>query len=93
MTILAKNPVREAFAGCSTSNNYYETKGHALRAFGDVLNACGLHLDYDYPADYNGNEGRTHHPVCDDCGNEVGCAVFSYYRMPSGNYEFIGYLA
>lgn len=84
---------RNDFAGCSTGSVYYETKGHATSTFEEVLKRYDLCLSGTAYVDYNGPVGRASHPVCDDCGNEVGCAVFSWYRMPSGRYEFVGYLA
>ena len=88
--------IRNDFSDCSTGNAngcYYSTKGHAVNAFDARLQTYDLCLDRDYLADWNGNEGRVNHPVCDEFGHEVGCAVFTYYRMESGRYEVIGYLA
>jgi len=96
MRIKAKDPVREEFAGCSTSSNYYETKGHAIHAFDSVLKEFNLKLDDEHCMILAGDEGRTYWDVCTDkleCSEVVGQAVFTWYRMFSGRYEFIGYLA
>jgi len=97
--IKANHPVREAFSGCSTGNargagrtGYYSTKGHAVNAFDAELQTFDLCLDRDDLADFHGNEGRKTIAVHDEFGEEVGLAVFTWYRMPSGRYEFIGYL-
>lgn len=95
-TIVAKHPVREFFADCSTGSDggyYYSTKGHAINAFDGRLQEYDLCLDRNEFVDYNGDDGRTNHQVVDEFGHCVGCAVFSWHRMPSGKYEFIGYLA
>ncbi len=96
MRIFSTDPVREAFAGCSTSSNYYETKGHAVSAFEAVLNDYGLRFDDSEIIDMPGDEGCVFIYVCSDefeCSEYVGRARLSYYRMPSGRYEFVGYLA
>jgi len=94
--IKANHPVREAFAGRSTGSDhgyYYSTKGHAINAFDAELQTYDLGLSRNDWVDYNGDNGRANHQVEDEFGKVVGCAVFSWYRMPSGRYEFIGYLA
>jgi len=93
MTILSKDPVREAFSGCSTGSNYYDSKVSAFYAFNAVLTDYGYKLDEEAWVDYNGDNGRANHPVLDGSGKEIGCAIFSWHRMLSGRYEFIGYLA
>ena len=95
-TIVVKHTVRELFAGCSTGSEYgchYETKGHAINAFDGALQTYNLYLDRDDLADFYGDAGRKVIDVCNEFGNSVGRAVISWYRMPSGRYEFIGYLA
>ena len=101
-TIKAKDPVREAFAGCSSSNSYYETKGHALSAFERALNDHGYCTDADAWFSWSGDEGReildvweSENDWADRKGSSepVGRACISWYRMPSGRYEFTGYLA
>ena len=87
---------REDFSGRSTGNDhgeYYDTKGHAINAFDAALNDHGYHLDLNQFVDYNGPTGRANHDVLDGDNKVVGCAIFSWYRMDSGRYEFIGYLA
>jgi len=109
MKILAKNPVREAFAGKSTGcwdgtrrTGYYESKGGAVRAFESALEGYAFNFDPAELWDMSGNDGRITVEVCiveDDFeGDEVykdcvGRAVLSWHRMPSGRYEFTGYLA
>jgi hypothetical protein len=96
MTITRKDPVREAFSGYSTGNvpgPYYETKGHAVMAFDAALRIYDYHLACDDTDDFHDDEGRKIIDVLDDSGEIVGQAVISWYRMPSGRYEFIGYLA
>jgi hypothetical protein len=96
MTIKVKHPAREAFSGRSTGNNrgaYYETKGHAVNAFDNELQSYDMWLDRDDLADFYGDEGRKTIDIYQECGGAVGCAVLSWYRMPSGRYEFVGYIA
>ena len=91
--IRANDPVRKAFADCSSGPVYYETKGHAISAFGRVL------FDYDYTLGYQdmpGDEGRAEFELYyARAGNDdyAGRAIISWYRMPSGRYEVIGYIA
>jgi len=104
-TIKARNPVREAFAGCSTGSvrvrsrndriyaGYYDSKGHAVNTFDDELQTFDLCLDRDDLMDFHGNEGRKVVEVHNGFDRCVGRAVFSWHRMESGRWEFIGYLA
>ena len=95
-TITAKNPVRNAFAGCSSGNGYntyYDSKGSAVSAFDAVLAVYGYHLDCNDLCAFYGNEGRRVIDVYNDCEKVVGCAVLTWFRMESGRYEFVGYLA
>lgn len=99
-TIKADHPVRKDFAACSTGypcgadrTGYYETKGDAVRAFEAALNGHSLCFDDSELDDFPGDAGRKTVRVCDECGRCVGHAVFSWYRMGSGRYEFVGYLA
>lgn len=96
MPIKARHPVREEFAACSTSNRYYDTKGDAIDTFDIALQEYGYRLDDVDIVDMSGDEGRVHWAVCIDSldyGEVVGQAVFSWYRVPSGRWEVIGYLA
>ena len=96
MTITRKNPVREAFSSCSTGNDlgcYYETKGHAVMAFDAALRIHDYHLACDDTDDFIGDEGHKVVKVRNENGDTVGWANISWYRMPSGRYEFIGYLS
>jgi len=95
-TIKAKHAVRTDFAVCSTGSDrgyYYSTKGHAVNAFDGVLAGYELCLDRDDLMDFHGDEGRKVIDVHNEFKRTVGRAVLSWYRMPSGRYEFVGYLA
>jgi hypothetical protein len=95
-TIRAGHPIREEFSEWSTGNGrgvYYETKGHAVNAFDGVLQGYDLCLDRDDLMDFSGDEGRKTIEVHDEFGRCAGHAVLSWYRMPSGRYEFTGCLA
>jgi hypothetical protein len=93
MILATDKAVRNRFCDCSSRNSYYETRGHAISAFDSALNDFGYRLADEVGNGYAGNEGRAYCDVLD--GNEVvvGCAVLVWYRMPSGRYEFTGYLA
>jgi hypothetical protein len=96
MTIRRGDPVREAFSGCSSGNGpgtYYETKGHALRAFDAALNDFGYHLDHADNAAWSGDEGRHEVDVYTGQGEAAGFAVIYYHRMVTGRWEFVGYIA
>ena len=96
MTIKARHPVRAAFAGRSTNGKdvgYYETKGHAVNAFDAVLQDHDLSFDREALDGFNGNDGFVNLPVVNEFDDRVGSAMLSWYRMPSGRYEFTGYLA
>lgn len=93
MMIKARHPVREAFAGCSTGMVYYETKGHAINTFDDVLKEYGFCFDPNELFDFSNAQGRRTINICTDGGEYVGLAVLSWHRMPSGRYEFVGYIA
>ena len=95
-TIRWDDPVREAFSGCSSGNGpnrYYKTKGHALRAYGAALADFGYHLDPADRSDWSGDTGRNTVYIYVEGGGSVGYAVFHYYRMVSGRYEFVAYIA
>jgi hypothetical protein len=95
-TIKRDNPVREAFSGCSSGHvpgAYYDTKGHALRAFDAAIADFGYHLDREDCSDWSGDAGRNLVDVYAEGGGRVGYAVMYYFRMPSGRYEFVCYIA
>ncbi|MHC4301005.1 MAG: hypothetical protein ACYS7Y_27335 [Planctomycetota bacterium] len=95
MTITAKHPVRAAFSDWSTGNDrgcYYSTKGHAVNAFDGALQEFDFCLDRDDLADFTGNEGRKTIEIHDEFKHCVGRALITWYRMPSGRYEFVGYI-
>ena len=95
-TIKANHPVRGEFAECSTGSArgyYYHTKGGAINAFDGALAAYELCLDRDDLMFFDGDEGRKTIDVHNEFKRTVGRAVLSWYRMPSGRYEFVGYLA
>jgi hypothetical protein len=96
MTIKAKHPVRELFAGRSTGADqgcYYSTKGHAVNAFSGELQGYDWCLDRNDLADFYGDDGHKVIEVHDEFEHCVGRAVISWHRMESGRYEFTGYLA
>jgi hypothetical protein len=88
--------IRNDFAVWSTGSEhggYYPTKGHAVNTFDGALQDHGLCFDREQIYGFDGNDGRKNLDVVDEFGHFVGCALLSWYRMPSGRYEFIGYLA
>lgn len=90
------DPVRAAFSGCSSGNGpnrYYETVNDALRAFDAALAECGYHLDCADNSAWSNDEGRNTVSIFDEDANDVGYAVIYYYRMVSGRYEFVAYIA
>ncbi len=94
--ISAKHPVRNAFAGKSSGNGgagYYETKGHAVNAFDNALQDYDLSFDRDDCISLPDNEGWKTLRVLNAYDVVVGYARLSWYRMPSGRYEFTGYLS
>jgi hypothetical protein len=97
--ITSRHPVREAFAGCSSGPVYYYTKGHAVNAFDAALKAHGYRFDYADTQCLYGDEGRRECDIlvdrdgCYGAGEVVGRALLMWYRMPSGRYEFVGYIA
>ena len=96
MTTVLTRKVRNGFADRSTGSfhgYYYSTKGHAVNAFDGYLQEFDVCLDRDDLLGFDGDEGRKTIAIVDEFNNEHGRAVFTWYRMPSGNYEFIGYIA
>lgn len=105
MTIKQNNPVRQAFAACSTGAptgdwrgcvGYYKTKGHAVRAFDGALARYDLSLVTEDANDFNEDSGRATVGICGIYGNDVGrtaLAVLSWHRMSTGHYEFVGYIS
>lgn len=98
--IKANHPVRDAFCGRSTGSEHgagrigsYSTKGHAVNAFDAELQTFNLCLDRNDLDDFHGDRGRKVIEVHDEFEHCVGRAVISWFRMESGRYEFIGYLA
>ena len=96
LRIVRGHPVREAFADRSTGSDggcYYSTKGHAVNSFDGELQGHDLCLDRDGLMDFPGDEGQKFIEVHDEYGECAGYAIISWYRMESGHYEFVGYLA
>jgi hypothetical protein len=103
-TIKARHAVREEFSGCSSCggpHTYYDSKGAALRAFNSALEGYDLCFDVDDWLHCPCDEGRMTIAVhirlddqedSDDKGACVGYALLTWYRLPNGRYEFIGYL-
>ena len=89
--IPARHPVRNAFAGKSSGPTYYATKGHAVEAFDNALQAFDLHFD---PNDCDGladSDGWKTLRVCNEFDHGIGYARLSWHRMElSGRYEFTG---
>lgn len=95
--------IRNDFAGHSTGSafngirsDYYPTKGHAINRFDGYLQEYDLGFDRDDPTlcnGFGGDNGRATLTIVDEFKAVVGYAVLSWYRMPSGNYEFTGYIA
>jgi hypothetical protein len=108
-TIMSRGTIRvncqlhEDFSGMSTGNNgsgYYETKGDAVRAFEKALNDHNLCFNPDDLMQMPGDEGRIDVDIWTLAGPDdnyfhdcVGHALIMWYRMPSGRYEFTGYIA
>ena len=96
--ITARHPVRERFAERSSGSArgaYYETKGHAVCAFDSALKDHGFRFDYADTNCWYGDEGRRECailPDLDETDEVVGRALLTWYRMPSGRYEVIGYI-
>ena len=98
--IRASHPVRNDFSDCSSGNghgSYYDTKGHAVRAFEAVLNDYDLCFDPADCMDMPGDDGYmlvevwTNDPLCTVY---VGVARLAWHRMDcTGRWEFVGYLA
>lgn len=81
--------IRKAFADCSTSNEYYASKADAYYAFNAVLLDYGCCLDdMDWPGC---NDSRTV-VIWNDHHDVVGHAYLSWFQMPSGHWEVIGYI-
>jgi hypothetical protein len=99
MTILRNDPVRERFAGCTTNGKsvgYYGCKGAAVSTFESALREFGYCFAHDVAYGWANDDGRMTCRICkdgDEWGNSVGCALISWYRMPSGRYEFTGYIS
>lgn len=87
--------LRESFAGQSTTGegSYFPTKGAAIHLFDSELAPYGLRFNENDFVDYNGDDGRACPTICNEYDVVVGCAVLSWHRMPSGRYEFTGYIA
>ena len=87
--------LRREIAALSSTNDYYETKGHAIIAADKVLSA------YDWTtgdcSDLPGDDGRAIIPIVTKefapLQEEIGSIVFTWHRMPSGRYEITMYLA
>ena len=93
--IIARHPVREKFAACSTSGaaGYFLTKGHAVDCFDGVLRQYRLSFALYDCSEFVGNAGCANVDIINESDHVVGCARLTWYRMPSGRYEVIGYIA
>ena len=96
---MIKTKIRNEFASLSTGSKngkYYETKGEGVNRFDDFLQQNDLYLTragFELCSGWNGDEGRKTIDIVDENDVSQGCAVFSWFRMESGRYEFIGYIA
>ena len=93
MSSVLTKPIRNAFAGVSSSNDYFSTKGHGINAFDAELQSHNLSFDRKFTFDLNGDRGRALIPIVNDYDSVVGQALIAWYRMPSGRYEIVGYIA
>lgn len=87
--------LREEFSSVSTGSKYYETKGHAIQSFERVLashSAPDNQLEFA-PFDMPNNHGATVADIVDETGARQFSAYLSWYRMPSGRYEIVGYIS
>jgi len=94
--------LRNEFAGLSTGNEngrYYPSKGVGVEHFAQALANHEHEFDYAELQDCTGDEGYKvvrlypagtveQHPADSD-----GRAFLSWYRMPSGRWELIGYIS
>jgi hypothetical protein len=71
---------------------YYETRGHAVAAFSDVLGQYGYTFDEMDPPQLPGDNGARAYPYFDETNTLAGYIYLAWYRMPSGRYEVIGYI-
>ena len=91
--------LRDEFSACSTGSqhrfgliNYYGAKCYAVNAFDVALQNYDFCLDSDDLADFIGDTGRKTIAVHDRDKHVVCYAILIWYKMSSGNYEFLGYL-
>ena len=90
-----RSPMREPFAACSSggSAGWYATKGDAIAAFNAALLPFGFCLDYGDTMYLPGKDGRAMVAVVRDGESDpAGWALLTWYEMPSGRWEFVGYL-
>ncbi len=104
-TIRQGHEVRESFASVSTPNGqtrYFGSKGAALHNYESVLDKFGLCFGRDDFLDMPGDYGLLTFGIHTDeynwgdpteQGDCVGQAIIMWFRMPSGLYEFTGYIA
>jgi len=76
----------------SGDSSYYDTKGHGVDAFYEALQDYDFGFYLNDVIDFCGDAGRKVITITDEFGDESGCAVLSWYRLPSGRYEFTGYI-
>ncbi len=75
------------------ASSYFLTKGHAVDLFDAALREFGLSLALYDCTEFVGNAGCACVEIINDSDHVVGCARLTWYRMPSGRYEFVGYIA
>lgn len=95
-TIEADHLVREEFSNrTSGSNDYYESKDHAICAFGCALAEYGLCFDPDDLIEMLYNDGCIRVDIYTrelECSKRVGRAALSWCRMDSDQWEVVGYI-
>ena len=86
------NQLRAVVADCSTStsNHYYETRGHAIGRIGDVLNLFGLDCEWYSARDTSHKSahcGQARIGIVESGQEEpIGEMLFSWSRTPGGRY-------
>lgn len=92
-----KKSTREAFASQSSGASY-PNKWEAIERFDAVLRPLGVTFRNADVISLHGDEGRTTALLVafdengDELDKEEGRAVLTWYRLPSGRWEIIGYL-
>ena len=95
------HPVCKTFEDCSTGTpighwrgcvRCYGAKGYAVLIFQNALIDYGFYLDQWCILDFGGDQGCRFVDVCDNSGEHVAKAVFTWFKVPAGKYNFAGHL-